>query len=109
MSLNDPVGIADFGPCTFGPLLLPVPSAVLPYCLTTGLPYGSDFGGCAPVGHLDYINNYFLDYTNFYELSICQNPTYQPPHPIDLRIQNKGPITNSLQVPSSILNQAGVQ
>ena len=109
VSLNDPIGIADFGPCTFGPLKLPVPSAVIPYCLTTGLPYGSDFGGCAPVGHLDYINNYFLDYTNFFEPVFCQETVYLPPHPIDLTIRNKGPITSAGQVPSWILKQAGVQ
>jgi hypothetical protein len=108
VSINDPVGTADFGPCTISGI--PVLSAVFPLCLGTGVvPYGSDFGGCAPVGHLNYISNYLLDYTNFFEPSICQNPAYMPPHPIDLRIRNKGPISIPSQVPSWILNQAGVQ
>ena len=48
VSLNDPVGTVDFGPCLTG-------SSIFPFCLTTGLiPYGSDVGGCLPVGDLTY-------------------------------------------------------
>ncbi|MGO9451984.1 MAG: right-handed parallel beta-helix repeat-containing protein [Candidatus Binataceae bacterium] len=50
VSLNDPVGIADFGPCLTG-------SSIPVYCLLTGIPYGSDFGGCLPVGNLTYTEN----------------------------------------------------
>ena len=102
VSLNDPVGIADFGPC-FGPSSIP-----LPFCALTGVPYGSDFGGCLPVGNLTYIDNYFLDPIDFFGPIICQN-TYIPPFPVNVTIKNKGPITSASQVPSWILNQAGVQ
>ncbi|HKM99726.1 MAG TPA: right-handed parallel beta-helix repeat-containing protein, partial [Candidatus Binataceae bacterium] len=101
VSLNDPVGIADYGPCLTG-------SSIPVYCLLTGVPYGSDFGGCLPVGNLTYTENYFLDPIDFYGPQICQN-SYIPAYPVNLTIQNNGPITSADQVPSSILSQAGVQ
>ena len=101
VSLNDPVGIADFGPC-FTPSSIPV------YCALTGVPYGSDFGGCLPVGNLTYNGNYFLDPIDFFGPQICQN-SYVPAYPVNLTIQNNGPVTSASQVPSWILSQAGVQ
>jgi hypothetical protein len=48
VSLNDPVGTVDFGPCLTG-------SSITLLCLDTGLiSYGADMGGCLPVGDLSY-------------------------------------------------------
>ena len=99
VSLNDPVGVADFGPCL-------TPSSIPVYCALTGIPYGSDFGGCLPVGNLIYSQNYFLNPVNFFGPQICQSP-YIPPFPVNVSIDNNGPITSPSQVPSWILSQAG--
>lgn len=102
VSLNDPVGTVDFGPCLTG-------SSIVPLCAATGLvAYGSDVGGCLPVGNLTYTQNYFLDPTNFYGPQICQNP-YIPPYPVNLTFTNNVPTTSAAQVPNSILLQAGTQ
>jgi hypothetical protein len=101
VSLNDPVGIVDFGSCN-------TLSSIPLYCLGTGLPYGSDFGGCLPVGNLIYTQNYFLDPSDFYEPVICVSP-YVPATPVNVSINNNGPITSAEQVPSEILSQAGPQ
>jgi len=101
VSLNDPVGIADFGPCLTG-------SSIPNYCAITGVAYGSDFGGCLPVGNLTYKDNYFLDPIDFFGPQICQN-IYIPAYPINVTIKNKGPITSPGQVPGWILTQAGAQ
>jgi Right handed beta helix region len=101
VSLNDPVGIADFGPCFAG-------SSIPVYCALTGFPYGSDFGGCLPVGNLTYNDNYFLDPINFFGPQICSSP-YIPKFPINLTIKNIGPITSPDQVPAWILSQAGAK
>ncbi len=99
VSLNDPVGIVDYGPCFTG-------SSIPVYCLATGLPYGGDFGGCLPVGNLNYQQNYFLDPVGFYEPIVCANPGI-PPFPVNVTINNIGPVTSPDQVPSEILDQAG--
>ena len=101
VSLNDPVGIADFGPCFTG-------SSIPLYCALTGVPYGSDFGGCLPVGNLTYTGNYFLNPIDFFGPQICQS-SYIPAYPVNLKIENNGPVTSAAQVPSWILTQAGVQ
>ena len=101
VSLNDPVGIADFGPCLTG-------SSIPNYCAITGVAYGSDFGGCLPVGNLTYKDYYFLDPIDFFGPQICQN-MYIPAFPINVTIKNKGPITSPSQVPGRILTQAGAQ
>ncbi|HLH78295.1 MAG TPA: right-handed parallel beta-helix repeat-containing protein [Candidatus Binataceae bacterium] len=102
VSLNDPVGTVDFGPCLTG-------SSIVPYCATTGvLPYGSDMGGCLPVGNLTYNQNYFLDTVDFFGPQICQN-SYIPPYPVNLTFTNNVPTTSAAQVPNSILLQAGAQ
>jgi hypothetical protein len=102
VSLNDPVGTVDFGPCLIG-------SSITPFCLGTGLiPYGSDMGGCLPVGDLTYIENYFANTIDFYGPQICQND-YIPPYPVDLTFVNNIHTTSVAQVPSWILLQAGTQ
>lgn len=100
VSLNDPVGTADFGPCGYG-------SSIEGFCLLTGVvPYGSDFGGCLPVGNLLYRSNYFLDPINFYGPQICHND-YIPAYPVNLRILNNIPTRSAANVPAWILLQAG--
>jgi len=102
VSLNDPVGTADFGPCGFG-------TSIFPLCLGTGIvPYGADIGGCLPVGNLTYTQNYLAQPTNFYGPQICQNP-YVPPYPINLTFINNVPTTSVADVPNWILLQAGTQ
>jgi hypothetical protein len=103
VSLNDAVGTVDFGPCLTG-------SSISGYCATTGiLSYGSDFGGCLPVGNLTYIGNYFLDPINFFGPQICQNTAYIPAYPVNMIIQNNVPTISADQVPGWILSQAGVK
>ena len=102
VSLNDPVGTVDYGPCGY-------PSSFPVFCATTGLlPYGSDVGGCLPVGNLQYIGNYFLQPTNFYGPQVCQSP-YLPPFPVNLSFVNNVPTTSVADVPNWILLQAGTQ
>ncbi len=102
VSLYDPVGTVDFGPCGTG-------SSISPLCLGTGLvPYGADMGGCLPVGHLKYIGNYLADTLTFFGPQLCHNDLI-PPYPIDLTFKDNVPTTSISQVPSQILDQAGVQ
>ncbi len=103
VSLNDPVGTLDFGPCGTGssfPTIL---------CVSTGLvSYGADMGGCLPVGDITYIQNYFLDSIDFFGPQLCQN-SYIPPYPVNLTFTNNVPTTSPAQVPTWILLQAGTQ
>jgi hypothetical protein len=102
VSLNNPVGTVDFGPCGTG-------SSISPFCLLTGiLPYGAEMGGCLPVGYLSYTGNYFADTLTFFGPTICKN-SYIPAYPVNMSFINNIPVTSAGQVPSWILNQAGVQ
>ena len=102
VSLNDPVGTVDFGPCLYG-------SSISPLCLTTGLiSYGADMGGCLPVGDLIYKQNYFLNTVDFFGPQLCQN-SYLPPSPVDVTFLNNVPASSAADVPNWILLQAGVQ
>ena len=103
VSLNNPVGTVDFGPCFTG-------SSISPLCLLTGiLPYGADMGGCLPVGYFSYSGNYFADTLTFFGPSICKNEAYIPAYPVNMTFINNIPTTSASQVPNWILNQAGVQ
>lgn len=102
VAVNNPVGTVNFGPCLTG-------SSISPLCLSTGvLPYGADMGGCLPVGDLSYTGNYFQDTIDFFGPAICHN-SYIPAYPVDLSFVGNVPITSTQQVPSWILEQAGVQ
>ncbi|MGH8226014.1 MAG: right-handed parallel beta-helix repeat-containing protein [Gammaproteobacteria bacterium] len=102
VSLYNPVGTVDYGPCGYG-------SSIPLLCLETGIvSYGADMGGCRPVGHLKYIKNYFADTLTFYSPNICENDII-PPYPIDLTFKDNIQVTELSQVPSWILDQAGVQ
>jgi len=101
VSLDNPVGTVDFGPCLAG-------SSISPLCVSTGvLAYGADFGGCLPVGNLAYIENYFLNPIHFFGPELCRNTAYIPAYPVGLTIQNNVPTTSADQVPAWILSQAG--
>ncbi|MEO7937686.1 MAG: right-handed parallel beta-helix repeat-containing protein, partial [Burkholderiaceae bacterium] len=103
VSLDNPVGTVDFGPCLTG-------SSISPLCAATGvLSYGADFGGCLPVGNLTYIGNYFLNPIDFFGPQLCQNTAFIPAYPVNLEIQNNIPTTSRDQVPGWILLQAGTQ
>lgn len=100
VSLNDPVGTLDFGPCGYG-------SSISGACLLTGaVPYGADMGGCLPVGDLTYKRNYFLDTIDFFGPQLCHNG-YIPPYPVNLRFIDNVPTTSAADVPNWILLQAG--
>lgn len=102
VTLNDPIGTVDFGPCLAG-------SSINSLCLGTGLiSYGADMGGCLPVGDLNYVQNYFLDTIDFFGPTLCQNDLI-PPYPVNLTFMNNIPITSSTDVPTWILFQAGTQ
>ena len=102
VSLNDPVGTVDFGPCFIG-------SSISPLCLGTGLiSYGADMGGCLPVGELTYDENYLANTIEFFGPQLCHND-FIPPYPVDLTFVNNIPTTSVAQVPNWILLQAGTQ
>lgn len=102
VSINDPVGTVDFGPCGTG-------SSISGLCALTGvLPYGADMGGCLPVGDLTYNGNYFLNTIEFFGPQICTN-SYIPAYPVNLTFVNNVPTTSAAQVPNWILLQAGAQ
>lgn len=102
VSVNNPVGTVNFGPCLTG-------SSISPLCLGTGvLSYGADMGGCLPVGDLTYSGNYFTNTVDFFGPSLCQN-SYIPAFPVNLTFTGNVPIRTADEVPSAILQQAGVQ
>lgn len=102
VSLNDPVGTVDFGPCLAG-------SSIDPLCALTGtIPYGADMGGCLPVGYLSYENNYLADTIEFFGPDICKN-SYVPPYPVNLNFSNNVPTSSISNVPNWIILQAGAQ
>lgn len=102
VTLNDPTGTVDFGPCLAG-------SSINSLCLGTGLiSYGADMGGCLPVGDLKYVQNYFLDTIDFFGPGLCHNALI-PPYPVNLTFMNNIPISSSTDVPTWILFQAGTQ
>jgi GH141 insertion domain/Right handed beta helix region len=100
VSLNNPVGYMDFGPCLKG-------SSFEILCLLTDiLSYGKDLGGCVPYGDLVFEENYLLDPADFY--NICSNP-YFPDVPTDTSYIDNKKVSSSSEVPASILGSAGRQ
>lgn len=100
VSLDNPVGTVDFGPCLTG-------SSFEPLCLGTGLvSYGADMGGCLPVGDLTYDENYLRDTVTFFGPNLCSNANI-PPYPVGLQFINNVPTTSAADVPGWILEQAG--
>ncbi len=94
VSLDDPPGVTDFGPCG-------LPDS-LALC-SDRVPYGSDRGGCRPYGDITYLDNYFSDPTPFF--GVCP----YPPHPVDVVDDDTHLISTAGQVPRSILDAAGLQ
>lgn len=99
VSLNNPVGYFDFGPC-FNTSSFPGG-----LCLVTDVVhYGADLGGCIPYGDLSFQNNYLADITTFYD--ICSN-SLVPGYPVNLSFVGNIMVSSSAEVPASILNSAG--
>ena len=103
VSVGNPVGTVDFGPCLTGS------SLATALCLVTGvLPYGSDIGGCLPVGDLVYTGNYFLNPVEFFGPTLCKNASI-PPAPVNVLFSGNVPVRSAAEVPGWILQQAGRQ
>ncbi len=102
VTLDDPTGTMDFGPCGYG-------SSISPLCLGTGVvSYGADMGGCLPVGDIRYIQNYFADTLTFFGPDLCHNSLI-PPYPVNLTFTGNVPTSSAGDVPNWILLQAGTQ
>jgi hypothetical protein len=108
VSLDNPVGVTDFGPCGL-PSELPLCAlgisigggcSSLPLCALV-IPYGSESGGCIPHGDLRYVSNYWATDTFYGPCSTTYpvNDTYQDNHVI----------TGIADVPRRILRAAGRQ
>lgn len=96
VSLDNPPGTADFGPC------LPSGTDLAPLCELTGkLAYGSDRGGCRPYGDLAFVDNY-LSHPDFY-LQACP----YPPYPVDVTEEGTRQIGGRDDVPQALLDAAG--
>ena len=94
VSLDDPPGMTDFGPCGL--------TDSLALCSTV-IPYGSDRGGCRPFGDITYLDNYFSHPAPFF--GACP----YPPYPVNVVDDRTHVITGADQVPSSILGAAGLE
>jgi len=62
-----------------------------------------------PVGDLSYTQNYFANTLEFFGPELCKNESYIPAYPVNMSFINNVPTTSASQVPSWILEQAGVQ
>lgn len=94
VSLDNPPGITDFGPCW------------LPDSLTLcglQIPYGSDRGGCRPYGDLTYRQNYWQYPSLFIEACLYA------PYPVNVVDVANHVISGAGQVPRSILAAAGLE
>lgn len=94
VSLNNPPGVTDFGPCW-------LPDS-LEIC-GLQIPYGSDRGGCRPYGDLTYRENYW-QYPHMFT-DACP----YPPYPVGIAESGNRTISDASQVPASILRGAGLQ
>jgi hypothetical protein len=94
VSLNNPIGVTDFGPCG-------LPDSSLG-CSIRG-PYGSDRGGCRPYGDLTYRENYWQHPAMY--VQACP----YPPYPVNLVDIQNHVVSGPGQVPRSILNAAGLE
>lgn len=100
VSINNPQGYVDFGPCLKD-------SSFAELCLTTNIvPYGADMGGCIPYGDLTFEQNYLRDILDFYD--ICSNSNF-PNYPVNMSFIDNVKISDSSDVPASILSEAGRQ
>lgn len=100
VSLNNPQGYFDFGPCEKA-------SSFIELCGATNLfAYGADMGGCLPYGDLTFEQNYLRDSLDFYD--ICTN-TYYPNYPVNMSFIDNVKVSSSSDVPASILEEAGRQ
>ena len=102
VSLDNPEGYVDFGPCLKGSAFIEAD-----LCLLTGLvPYGADMGGCVPYGDMVFESNYLGDASTFYD--ICTN-SYNPDAPTNMAFIGNEKVSSADQVPAWILNSAGIR
>ena len=94
VSLDNPVGRTDFGPCGR-------PDS-LALC-GVRIPYGGDRGGCRPFGDITYRGNYWQHPAPFW--SACP----YPPHPVGVRDEGNTEIGSARDVPRRVLDAAGRQ
>ncbi|MBJ7522099.1 MAG: right-handed parallel beta-helix repeat-containing protein [Solirubrobacteraceae bacterium] len=94
VSLDNPVGRMDFGPCGL--------TGSLELC-GVRLPYGSDRGGCRPFGDITYRGNYWQHPEPFW--GACP----YPPHPVGVRDDGNVVVTSAAGVPRRVLDAAGRQ
>jgi hypothetical protein len=93
VSLDNPVGVTDLGPCG-------LPSSWDTMCWLE-LPYGWDAGGCVAYGDLSYVDNYFLE-LGYYDVCLL----FVPPT-IDVDGIDNHRIASAADVPSRILRAVG--
>ena len=100
VSLDNPQGFVDFGPCLKGSAFIEGD-----LCLLTGLvPYGADLGGCIPYGDMVFENNYLGDPSTFYD--ICKNSNC-PDAPTNMSYTGNVKVSGKDEVPAWILDSAG--
>ncbi len=131
VSFNNPIGITDFGP----PPTPPAPFNPLPYpsgpSSLNNVPYGSDMGGCRTLGYIEYKNNYFFEaplpktiildnfinnllsglptYSSYGYFSVCPYSNDGISYPTRLSYDDNHFGFSLSDVPSSLINKAGVQ
>lgn len=134
VSLNNPIGHVDLGPPPQAGDPLPYPSTPSKLNL---VPYGSDSGGCRTYGDISYENNYWLEGVipleeleiglgelflslfnrNFFDtysaegfFNVCRYTDKNGvTYPTNLTYSNNQNISNKSDVPSDILDNAGVR
>lgn len=103
VSFDNPQGVTDFGPP-------PLWNDPLPYSYITlflsGIPYGSDRGGCRTYGDLIFTGNYWLN-SSFYD--ICPYSDKGVSYPTNVISKNNHVIQGEQDVPGRLLKAAGVR
>ncbi|MFH0800991.1 MAG: right-handed parallel beta-helix repeat-containing protein [bacterium] len=101
VSYNNPQGITYFGPPSKEDDPLPYP----PYSKLNNIPYGGDTGGCRTYGDINFAGNYWSN-NEFFD--ICPFSEEGVSYPTNLTYNNNHIISGAQDVPTAILNNAGV-
>jgi len=97
VSLDNPRGFLDFGPCT-------TLSLIEKFCLSTDIvPYGADMGGCVSYGDMRFEGNYLRDAYNFFGTQLCMNANV-PNFPTNMNFINNEVISELSDIPPWILS-----